>query len=47
MLFLPQGGLTPDHVLVLPIAHHASLLELPAEVEAEVRERKIYIFNIN
>ena len=31
-LALPKGGLTPDHVLVLPIAHHPSLLELPKEV---------------
>ena len=31
-LALPKGGLTPDHVLVLPIAHHPSLLELPNEV---------------
>ncbi len=35
-LALPKGGLTPDHVLILPIAHHASLLELPEDVGKEV-----------
>ena len=39
-LALPKGGLTPDHVLVLPIAHHPSLLELPDEVEAEIGKFK-------
>ena len=35
-LALPKGGLTPDHVLILPIAHFPSLLELPEEVGREV-----------
>lgn len=39
-LALPKGGLTPDHVLVLPIAHHPSLLELPKEVEEEIDKFK-------
>ena len=39
-LALPKGGLTPDHVLILPIACYASLLELPQEVEDEVNKFK-------
>lgn len=39
-LALPKGGLTPDHVLVLPIAHYASLLELPGEVSQEIDKFK-------
>ena len=32
-LALPKGGLTEDHVLILPIGHHANLVDLPEEVE--------------
>lgn len=39
-LALPKGGLTNDHVLILPIAHHSCLLELPAEVEEEIDKFK-------
>lgn len=39
-LALPKGGLTEDHVLILPITHLASLLELPEEVEKEVQRFK-------
>lgn len=37
---LPKGGLTPYHVLILPIAHHASTLELPDEVNEEIDQFK-------
>ena len=39
-LALPKGGLTPDHVLILPIAHYASLLDIPEEVETEISKFK-------
>ncbi len=29
---LPKGGLTPDHVLILPISHYASSLEVPSSL---------------
>lgn len=38
---LPKGGLTPYHVLVLPITHHSSTLELPDEVNEEIERFKI------
>jgi len=39
-LALPKGGLTDDHVLILPIGHHASQVDLPEEVEQEVSKFK-------
>ena len=39
-LALPKGGLTEDHVLILPIGHHANLVDLPEEVEQEVNKFK-------
>ena len=39
-LALPKGGLTDDHVLILPIGHHANLIDLPEEVEQEVSQFK-------
>ena len=39
-LALPKGGLTEDHVLILPIGHHANLVDLPEEVEQEVTKFK-------
>ena len=39
-LALPKGGLNPEHILILPIAHYASLLDLPQEVEDEVNKFK-------
>ena len=39
-LALPKGGLTPDHVLILPIAHYASLLDIPEEVNEEIERFK-------
>ena len=38
---LPKGGLTPYHVLILPIAHHPSTLELPDEVNEEIEKFKL------
>jgi len=38
---LPKGGLTPYHVLILPITHHSSTLELPDEVNEEIERFKI------
>ena len=37
---LPKGGLTPYHVLILPITHHPSTLELPEEVHDEMEQFK-------
>jgi len=39
-LALPKGGLTEDHVLILPIGHHACLVDLPEEVDREVSKFK-------
>ena len=33
---LPKGGLVPEHVLILPIGHYQSSIELPEEVLEEV-----------
>ena len=38
---LPKGGLTPYHVLILPISHHSSTLELPDEVNVEIEKFKL------
>ena len=37
---LPKGGLTPYHVLILPITHHQSTLELPDDVNEEIEKFK-------
>lgn len=39
-LALPKGGMTSDHVLILPIGHHPSLVSLPEEISAEVEKFK-------
>jgi hypothetical protein len=39
-LALPKGGLTGDHVLILPIGHHANAVDLPEEVAAELEKFK-------
>ena len=39
-LALPKGGLTDDHVLILPIGHQASQMDLTEEGEAEVAKFK-------
>lgn len=39
-LALPKGGLTPHHVLILPIAHYPSLLDCPKEVLEEINRFK-------
>lgn len=33
---LPKGGITPDHVLIIPIAHVGALATAPASLRAEV-----------
>ena len=38
---LPKGGLTSHHVLILPITHHSSTLELPDDVNEEIERFKI------
>ncbi|XP_067915101.1 CWF19-like protein 1 isoform X1 [Heterodontus francisci] len=38
---LAKGSLTPDHVLILPIGHHQSVVELPSEVVEEVEKCKL------
>ncbi|XP_072327786.1 CWF19-like protein 1 isoform X2 [Scyliorhinus torazame] len=42
---LAKGSLTPDHVLILPIGHHQSVLELPSEVIEEVEKCKLALKN--
>lgn len=37
---LAKGGLTPDHVLILPIGHYQSLLDCPPEVLEEIDKFK-------
>ncbi len=37
---LAKGGLTPDHVLLLPIGHYQSVVELDSEVVEEMEEYK-------
>ncbi|MFT7812632.1 CWF19-like protein 1-like [Arapaima gigas] len=37
---LAKGGLTPDHVLVLPVGHYQSVVDLGAEVVAELERYK-------
>jgi len=39
-LALAKGGLTPDHVLILPITHVPSTLQLDEDTRAEVDEYK-------
>ncbi|KAL8168619.1 UNVERIFIED_CONTAM: hypothetical protein K2H54_008344 [Gekko kuhli] len=39
-LALAKGGLSPDHVLVLPIGHCQSMVELASEVVEEVEQYK-------
>ena len=39
-LAMAKGGLTPHHVMVLPISHHPSSLELPEEVAEEISKFK-------
>ena len=38
---MAKGGLTPDHVLILPIGHHQSTVVAPIEV---VEEIELYAF---
>ncbi|XP_051889844.1 CWF19-like protein 1 [Pristis pectinata] len=38
---LAKGGLSPDHVLILPIGHYQSVVELPSEVIEEVEKCKL------
>ncbi|XP_063146677.1 CWF19-like protein 1 isoform X4 [Candoia aspera] len=39
-LALAKGGLSPDHVLILPIGHYQSMVELASEVVEEVDQYK-------
>ncbi|XP_059486159.1 CWF19-like protein 1 [Neocloeon triangulifer] len=39
-LALAKGGLTPDHVLILPVTHHQAASQLPPEVTDEVKKFK-------
>jgi len=39
-LALPKGGMTGDHVMILPIGHHQNLVSLPDEASAEVDKFK-------
>lgn len=37
---LAKGGLTPDHVLILPVGHHQAASQLPPEVLDELKKFK-------
>jgi len=37
-LALAKGGLTPDHVLILPVTHHQAASQLPPEVLDDVKK---------
>lgn len=39
-LALAKGALTPDHVMILPIQHHQSLIKLTDEVKEEIKKFK-------
>ena len=39
-LALPKGGMTPEHVMILPISHYASQLDIPDEVDKEISKFK-------
>lgn len=39
-LALAKGPLTPYHVLILPIAHHQSLVKVPDEISEEIKKFK-------
>ncbi|KZS05856.1 CWF19 protein 1 [Daphnia magna] len=40
---MPKGPLVPEHVLILPIGHYQSIIELPEEVLEEVEKFKVAI----
>lgn len=40
---LAKGGLTPDHVLLLPIGHYQSVVDLASEVVEEMEKYKIAV----
>lgn len=37
---MAKGGLTPDHMLILPIGHYQSVVELSSEVVVEMEKYK-------
>lgn len=37
-LALAKGGLTPNHVLILPVGHHQAAAHLPPAVLDEVKK---------
>ncbi|CAH0388405.1 unnamed protein product [Bemisia tabaci] len=39
-LALAKGGLTPDHALLLPVAHHQSTSDMPASIQKELNQFK-------
>lgn len=39
-LAMAKGGLTPDHMLILPIGHYQSVVELSSEVVVEMEKYK-------
>ncbi|XP_048727502.1 CWF19-like protein 1 [Ostrea edulis] len=39
-LALAKGGLVPDHILILPIGHHQSMVLAPDDVREEIRKYK-------
>ncbi|XP_071454762.1 CWF19-like protein 1 [Hetaerina americana] len=40
-LALAKGGLVPDHVLILPVAHHQSASAVPESVRKEIKQFKL------
>ena len=35
---LAKGGMSPDHVMILPVGHHQSIVSSPAEVREEINK---------
>nr|CAH0106221.1 unnamed protein product [Daphnia galeata] len=43
---MPKGPLVPEHVLILPIGHYQSIIELPEEVLEEVDKYPFLDYNL-
>jgi len=46
-LALAKGGLTNDHVLILPIGHYQSTVMAPSDVLDEIEKYLLIVFHFN
>ena len=44
---LPKGTLVPEHVLILPIGHYQSSIDLPEEAMKEVEKYPFFKIDYN